>query len=747
MSTFALRRVLAVVICALVAAVLAVRAEPPAVPSSNTTPQNKSDELKNQVIREQEKLGREYKQFEGMLLRLAQTLDKSPAPEDRDKAQSLRKAIDIANQQQVENRFGKLLTTLVASKTLTYEDLEKAAGQNEELIKILRSMLDLLLTDNELLRKKEEIIKLEQMIKQVTELIRREKIEQANIDRGRLDTKDLLKEQNKVTKDTESLARQMGAAKPNDNKSGQKAPEGEARKSNDKNQGEAKDDYKGQKAETKDQKKDDAKQGDAKQGDAKQGDPKQGDSKQGDPKKSDPKQGDAKPGDAKKGDPKQGEAKQGDAKQGDAKHGDAKQGDSKQGDAKKGDPKQGDAKQGDAKQGDAKQGDAKQGDAKQGDAKQGDAKPNDQKNPDAKKQENQPAESKAKPEKKGDAKGDPQNAKKNDPKQDQQANNGQSKPSQGQPSQGQSKPNQGQQSNSQNQNQNQNQNNQNQNQQAQQPQQPQTPGRKQIEEALKGMEEVEKLLQELKKKEPSEKLDPVIAKLEELKKELEKRLRQLREEEMERKLANLRARCEQMLAIQIEVYEGTKRVHGVILTYPDKKPTRAEEQRSQQLSTREGEIVKLASKTMQLLEDEGSASAFALSLQSVQEDMGNIEKRLDKYDVAQMTQKIEEDVIQALKDMIEALKQAQQQLQDQKNQPKPPNPSQPPPQKLLNLLNELKLIRAMQIQVNKRTEDYGSQYKGEQTDDGRLQEEIQGLSKRQTKIEEMLKNIATGKNQ
>src|SRR5262249_33979202 len=289
----------------------------------------------------------------------------------------------------------------------------------------------------------------------------------------------------------------------------------------------------------------------------------------------------------------------------------------------------------------------------------------DQKNPDAKKPENQPAESKAKPEKKGDAKGDQRNAKKNDPKEQQQANNGQGKPSQGQPNQGQSKPNAGQQSNnqSQNQNQNQNQNNQNQNQnQNQQAQQPQTPGRKQIEEALKGMQDVEKLLEELKKKEPSEKLDEVIKNLENLKKELEKRLRQLREEELERKLANLQARCEQMLAIQIEVYEGTKRVHGVVLTYPDKKPTRAEEQRSQQLSTREGEIVKLATKTMQLLEDEGSSSAFALSLQSVQEDMGHIEKRLDKYDVALMTQRIEEDVIQALKDMIEALKQAQQQL-------------------------------------------------------------------------------------
>src|SRR5262249_34235983 len=156
---------------------------------------------------------------------------------------------------------------------------------------------------------------------------------------------------------------------------------------------------------------------------------------------------------------------------------------------------------------------------------------------------------------------------------------------------------------------------------------------------------------------------------------------------------------------QIEVYEGTKRVYAVIQTYPDKRPTRAEEQRSQQLSTREGEIVKEANKTMQLLESEGSAVAFAMTLESVRDDMVMIEKHLDKYDVGTMTQRTEEDVIAALKDMIEALKKAIQKMKDDKNKPPPPG-GQPPPQRLLDLLAEIKLIRTLQMQVNKRTKDY-----------------------------------------
>jgi non-homologous end joining protein Ku len=126
--------------------------------------------------------------------------------------------------------------------------------------------------------------------------------------------------------------------------------------------------------------------------------------------------------------------------------------------------------------------------------------------------------------------------------------------------------------------------------------------------------------------------------------------------------------------------------------------------------------------------------------------MSMIEKRLDKYDTGEFTQKMEQDVIDALKEMIEALKKKQQEMKDSKNKPPPPG-GQPPPQRLLDLLAELKLIRSQQVAVNKRTIDYGSHYQGEQTNDPLLQKELETLSKRQAKLEDMLKKIATGKNQ
>src|SRR5262245_63254127 len=99
-----------------------------------------------------------------------------------------------------------------------------------------------------------------------------------------------------------------------------------------------------------------------------------------------------------------------------------------------------------------------------------------------------------------------------------------------------------------------------------------------------------------------------------------------------------------------------------------------------------------------------------MAMESVRDDMIAIEKRLDKYVTNESTQHIEEDVIAALKEMIEALKKAIQEAQDKKNKPPPPSNSPPPPQRLLDILAELKLIKSMQLQVNKRTSDNGKRY-------------------------------------
>src|SRR5579859_3307113 len=186
-----MRRVLAALGCTALLLVLTVQAQPPAAatkPKPGDAPAAKTaarpvDASADTAIGKTSTLAREYKEFEALLLNLAQRMEKSPRSEDKAKAEALRTAINLANKENVENRFSKLLTTLVgkdSSRNLTTDDLEKAAGQNDEMIKIL-------LTDSELLKKQQEIARLQEALKQINVIINKEKIEQSVIDGKKVD--------------------------------------------------------------------------------------------------------------------------------------------------------------------------------------------------------------------------------------------------------------------------------------------------------------------------------------------------------------------------------------------------------------------------------------------------------------------------------------------------------------------------------------------------------------------------------
>lgn len=267
------------------------------------------------------------------------------------------------------------------------------------------------------------------------------------------------------------------------------------------------------------------------------------------------------------------------------------------------------------------------------------------------------------------------------------------------------------------------------------------PGRKQVQDANQYQRQAEDKIKKDEKDEASSKQDKAIAKLEEARKKLEEILKQLREEEIERLLAALQARCELMLRMQIEVHEGTVRVEKSIFGRPDKKADRGDEQKSLALADREEAIVREANKAIQILESEGSAVAFPEVFVQIRDDMKHVARRLGKVDVGDVTQIIEKDIITTLKEMIEALKKARAD-----NKGGGGGGGGPGSQKLIDLLAELKMIRAMQARVNVRTEVYGTKYTGEQADDPEIQKELVNLAQRQLKIHEVTDNIYRGKN-
>jgi hypothetical protein len=678
---------------------LAGQAQEPQQPKPGPGLDEKADKLKRDLALREQILANRFSEFRQSLLKLKQRLEASPKQEDRERAAILQKALEQAEVSEIGSQFDKIVETIKGRDLKTLPEIQAAMERVNKNADDLRKILDLLREDNRASKLREERARLEELLKRLEQIIAQERNLRAKTERMKKDDqKELVRTQEEIRKRTEDLAKKMGGGKGAEAKKGdaKAAGKGGDKAGESKNQGK----QSGQSAEAKDQ----GKQGEGKPGESK-GEPKEGGAKSGD-KSGQGKEGSAKSG---KGNPseskKSGEGKEGEAKDGD-KNAKGQEGEAKPGEKSSLREKKAEAK--DSKGVEAgKQGDSKSG-QKGGEAKASQPKSGSQGG------ESKPGESKS------GSKSSGQGASKG---------NG-SKGDQPSPDQGGSKAD---------------------GQKKQQPNDNQTNpsnAKKNVEQGAQHQSDAEKKIDKGDKKGASDDEGKSIDELEKAKKKLEELLNQIREEELEKLLAALQARCQRMLEMQIRVLAGTERVDKGIQGTADKKADRVHIQDSLKLSDDEKEIVLEASKAIEMLEAEGSAVAFPEVFQQVRSDMIVVQKRLGSTDVGKVTQAIERDIIDTLKEMIEALKKARQDLDSKKSAPgSPPPPNQD--QKLLDQIAELKMIRSMQIRVNGRTQMYGKQYQdveGEQTRNPELRRELQILSERQDRIFEVTNRIARGDN-
>jgi hypothetical protein len=754
------RRLLAVLSVWATAFVLIARAEPPfpvkvdpKKGSGASTEQADPKTVIDDAANHQERLKRQFDDFKQALLRLAQSLENSPRQEDKDKAANLKLAIQKASEQGVDTKFSTLVESLRRENTFKdLDQLQTVLQQNEELRRDLRAILELLLRDDRAGQLKREIAEKTRLLEELKKIIAAQERLIAKNQLQRVDSKNVKKGQEKVSEDTRRLVDPKAKNNP-----GAEAKKGENKDAKGKEGiGEAKDDTKDPKGETrsnpgkegKDSKAGEGKDPKGAEGkDAKSGEGKDAKGAEGkDDKGNASKEGESKDGKGGEGkDGKSGEGK--DAKGGEGKDGKGGEGkDGKGGEGKDG--KSGEGK--DGKSGEGK--DSKPGESKANAGKPGPGQPSNPMSPktgtpgksgSGKPGAGKQGDRKAKGDGKGNSKGGsggegkPGEGKSGEGKSGQSGQKGESKSSQGQSGQsGQS------------------------GQPGQSGQQPpnDNPVKKQIQDANKYQRQAEDELDKEKRAQAGDDMEKARDKLEEARKKLEDLLKQLREEEIERLLAQLEARCRHMLALQIVVRDGTVELDKVIQSTTDKKPSRQDQQTSLGLADKEDEIVQEAKTALRLIEADGSAVAFAEVFQQVLTDMINVAGWLRKTDTGVVTVQTENDIIETLKEMIEALKKARKDNQAKQGKPSPPG--QPPDPKLIDLIAELKMIRSMQMRVNSRTELYGKQYRGEQApapesakeveERVKLQKvhhELKDLSGRQEKLGKITHDIATGKNE
>ena len=261
------------------------------------------------------------------------------------------------------------------------------------------------------------------------------------------------------------------------------------------------------------------------------------------------------------------------------------------------------------------------------------------------------------------------------------------------------------------------------------------------------MREAKQRLEKAEREGAKEESKEALAQLKKIEKELEDLLRQLREEELERLLAFLEARFKKMLELEIAVYEGTLRL--------DRTP---QSQRAAPFTTQAGRLSRdqslieiEAEKALNLLREDGTSVAMTESVTEMIGDMKQVQVYLAQGKTGVLpTQQVEEDIIAALEEMIEALKKAQRDLKDPQKQP-PGQPGQPPDPSLIDLLAEVKMLKSLQLRVNRRTESYRRQLENPEDDIGTAKREdlkkgLDDLREREDRIFKATRDIVTGRN-
>ena len=273
------------------------------------------------------------------------------------------------------------------------------------------------------------------------------------------------------------------------------------------------------------------------------------------------------------------------------------------------------------------------------------------------------------------------------------------------------------------------------------------PPRKRIQAAEDKMRQAKKKLEQAKRDGAMEEQESAQRELRVAIAQLEEILRQLREEEIERMLGMLEGRFRRMLEMQLKVYEGTSRLGDVL----EDERGRAEDIEASKLSLDERKIVVEAEKALVLLREEGSSVAFPEVVQQMRDDMFQVVERLAQTQVGQVTQGIEQDIIRSLEEMIEALQRAQQEREEQQQQQQQQGSGQSPDQALIDILAELKMIKAMEQRVYKRTERYARLLDDQEDLAGQatqpdLHSAIRQLGERQRRIHKITRDIVLGKN-
>ena len=259
---------------------------------------------------------------------------------------------------------------------------------------------------------------------------------------------------------------------------------------------------------------------------------------------------------------------------------------------------------------------------------------------------------------------------------------------------------------------------------------------KSVEAAQQRMEEAARRLADAKRREALQEQEEALRELEAARAQLEKILRQLRQEELARMLTDLRTRIERMLMIQRKVYEETVSLASQLETEDSRELDLA----ISRLRRQQSMVGLEADQTAFILEEDGTAGAMLEAIREVKSDIQLVEELFARKDLGPLNRSTQQAIIAALQEILDTLQERLAELE--RGEEQEGGGFGPGKMPFVNLLAELRMIRALQHRIRTRTEEYLGWLQESGDNNDRLREALQNLAERQARLQEITRNLS-----
>lgn len=268
---------------------------------------------------------------------------------------------------------------------------------------------------------------------------------------------------------------------------------------------------------------------------------------------------------------------------------------------------------------------------------------------------------------------------------------------------------------------------------------PPKPGGQSVKEAVPHQQKAAEKLDQKKPHDATKEQEKALERLKQAKQDLEDALEQLRKEQQEEMLAALEARFAAMLAKQIEIDKQTNALDSA----GKENWSRAQQLELADASKQQKWVGDEADTALKILKEDGTTIVVPQIIEQVRDDALDVSRRLGEADTGSDVRQVQENIVATLQELLEAVKEMQKKNESESNGGGQAGESDKTPP-LMPGSAELKLLKSLQVRVNKITAEVEKKRVLPTESPKGLNDLLKGATRRQAAVAKMAKDMVEG---